>query len=446
MNIMSKTCQGFRVVAWARAVLLIAIGAMFLGLFNERVLAEPVWENGEYLIYTSADLKDMADWVNGSQVSPDARYPLANAKYRLMEDIDLGGIEVPWLPIGARRTVFFNGEFNGGGHVIHNFVISRDMDYIGLFSVISGDAKISDLKVISFDIIGKEYVGGLAGQNNSGTIRNSCASGTVNGNERVGGFVGYNYEGTIHTSYASGAVDGDMEAGGLVGRNTGTIHTSYASGAVSGNRYVGGLVGWNYGQISTNYASGAVSGDRNIGGLVGQNNRGAIITSSYASGTVSGNELIGGLVGWNFGTIDPSYWLQDAPANINAGLKGVGSDDNVISTNVTSLDLAGMANRASFKAVSWDFYGDQGVTNPDWCYMPLNNGTAPMLFAFDPASASTLNIKKTSENSTQPVKPQASEVRWWLQFGKLGFKELSIYVLFAIVILGVIIFVIRKRQ
>ena len=152
MNIMNKTFRGFRVMKCAKGALLIVvltllivIGALSLGGFNGAAFAEPVWENGEYHIYTSADLKVMADWVNGSTAR-------AGAKYRLMDDIDLDGIDVPWLPIGVSKTVFFKGEFNGGGYTIRNFVISRDADYIGLFGVVSRDTQISDIKVINFDV------------------------------------------------------------------------------------------------------------------------------------------------------------------------------------------------------------------------------------------------------------------------------------------------------
>ena len=40
MNIMSRICRSFRVAAWERGALLIIIGTMFLGVFNEVGLAE----------------------------------------------------------------------------------------------------------------------------------------------------------------------------------------------------------------------------------------------------------------------------------------------------------------------------------------------------------------------------------------------------------------------
>ena len=510
MNIMSVICRSFQIAA--RKTLLVAIGALFLVVLSGAALADPILENGEYLIYTSSDLKVMADWVNNSTISSDE-------KYRLMEDIDLDGIDVNWLPIGVDENASFNGEFSGGGHTIRNFVISRNANYIGLFGVVSGDAQILDLRITKFDVRGNMCVGGLIGYNNGGTISTSYASGSVSGYEAVSGLVGINYEGKIISSYANVSVKGiGNNVGGLVGWNyIGTISTSYASGLVSGTGInVGGLVGWNYGQIRTSYASGTASGKEQVGGFVGQNT--GAISTSYANGTVGGTRKIGGLVGFNLGRIstsyasgmvsgtgdtvgglvglndgtirtsytsgavsgtgrnigglvgmnstigriNPSYWLQDVAANINTGLKGVGlddnvgPDDNVIRTDVTPLNLADMANRASFNAVSWDFYGDLGVTSPDWCYVSFNNRVAPALIAFfDPESAPDFNvinvdfihiIPQSADLYAGEVKQQhQQQPHHQQQFSTSDLESFVDYGLLVLIILTVI-FVFRRRE
>ena len=303
MNIMNKNCRGFRVAAGAKVALLITVAAMFLGTLSGAAIAEPVWENGEYRIYTSADLEIMSGWVNNMHS--------ADVKYRLMNDIDLGGLDIPWLPIGETPIVAFNGEFNGGGHEIRNFVISGGADCTGLFGTISSDAKILDVKVISFDVTGGAFTGGLVGLSNGGSISSSHVSGVVRGlAECVGGLVGTNDGGSISASSASGTISGYQVVGGLTGENNNnaTISFSYASGAVSGTgECVGGLVGRNSGgRISTSYASGMVSGDERVGGLVGRNYIGTINTS-YASGEVRGNWYVGGLAGSNLDIINTSY-------------------------------------------------------------------------------------------------------------------------------------------
>ena len=404
MSNKNKSGRSIRIVAWIRGALLLA--ALLLGVFGSSAFAEPVWENGEYLIYNSADLEIMSGWVNNATASADL-------KYRLMEDIDIGG-SVSWLPIGAFQNAPFNGEFNGGGHAITNFLIVSDLYQVGLFGIVSGDAKISNISVLSFDVYGYGQVGGLVGYNYNGTISNSSASGISIGNNEVGGLVGYNYSGKISTSYATGEVkgasarigglvggndingtiitcyangpvDGFDETGGLVGRNFGTISTSFSKAEVNGNYEVGGLVGHNEGSISISYTNAKVIGSIHIGGIAGVNHDNGIISTSYACGTIGGLGNLGCLVGYNSGgTIDNSYWME--------GLykAGIGYD-NGKSATMASLDLAGVSNRASFDYSSWHFYGDTGVQNPDWCYSSFDKDLSPFgpaLFVFfDPASA-----------------------------------------------------------
>ncbi|WP_202903987.1 GLUG motif-containing protein, partial [Aliarcobacter cryaerophilus] len=62
----------------------------------------------------------------------------------------------------------------------------------------------------------------------------------------------------ISNSYATGNVNGYSDVGGLVGLNeTSTISNSYASGTVTrlsgNNTYFGGLVGYNYGTITSSF-------------------------------------------------------------------------------------------------------------------------------------------------------------------------------------------------
>lgn len=156
------------------------------------------------------------------------------------------------------------------------------------------------------------YVGGLLGLNDHGSVSNSYATGAVSGLGYVGGLVGNNYYSNISNSYATGAVNGSGTlVGGLAGLNQyGTINNSYATGTVvSTANYVGGLVGVNDSSvigISNSYATGAVSGLDYVGGLTGYNGA-TSISSSYAIGRVTGRTFVGGLSGSNIGSIADSY-------------------------------------------------------------------------------------------------------------------------------------------
>ena len=230
-----------------------------------------------------------------------------------------------WTPIGRDFRTQFNAIFDGNGHTITNLRIARqDTTLIGLFGYIGSDGMVRNLTLINaqVDYTGSSsaYVGSLAGRSEGTIVAVIATSADVDGGEgddAVGGLVGNNLSGTITASYATGMVDGNGGIGGLVGFNndSGTIAASYATGAVDGGDgdrdNVGGLVGYNFsGTIAASYATGAVDGgdsDRDdVGGLVG-NNLSGTITASYATGAVDGGDGnfddVGGLVGDNSGTI-----------------------------------------------------------------------------------------------------------------------------------------------
>ena len=230
-----------------------------------------------------------------------------NASYRDTANKTTWTMGNGWQPIRTEASPF-TAIFNGNGHTIAHLMINRrSADEAGLFGGTSGE--ITNLGVLNVNIIGGSSVGGLAGTN-SGTIRNSYVTGTVEGsssNGNVGGLVGWNNGGTITNSYATGKVSGtNPNIGGLVGSNLGaTIKNSYATGTVERS-----------------------SSSGNVGGLAGSNSLGATIENSYATGKVSGSGSdVGGLVGSNSSGFTPSmitnsYWLSGSASsggtNVNA--------------------------------------------------------------------------------------------------------------------------------
>ncbi|MGC8541843.1 MAG: beta strand repeat-containing protein, partial [Phycisphaerae bacterium] len=158
-------------------------------------------------------------------------------------------------------------------------------------------------------VTGAASLGGLVGNNGAsssatGTITDSYATGSVtasgSNDNYVGGLAGGNNFGSINNSYATGAVSGGSEVGGLIGQNNATVINTYATGSVtsaSGSAaYTGGLVGLNTGSISYSYSTGAISGTTAYGGFAG-GNTGAITDGYYDSTIFSGSG-----VGSNTGT------------------------------------------------------------------------------------------------------------------------------------------------
>ena len=247
-----------------------------------------------------------------------------------------------WNPIGNSSSAF-NTTLEGNTYTIDHLFINRgSTNNIGLFGYAQSNSRIRNIGLTNVSVTGNQGVGGLVGNNNSGTISQSYATGDVTSASISGGLVGQNNSGTISQSYATGAVTGsDYYVGGLVGSNwNGTISQCSATGNVTGNHTVGGLVGLNlsvvsggYGIISQCFATGAVTGsDYYVGGLVGWNN--VTINQSYATGAVSGSYAAGGLVGYNnSGTVLHGSWNTNAHQTENGTPR---SNNNKVGIDTTS--------------------------------------------------------------------------------------------------------------
>ncbi len=250
-------------------------------------------------IHTWQDLQGMKHNLAGEyQLRNDITFPDKGNEGLPMEGFD---------PVGDSSANAFTGRFNGNGRTITDLSIDRgSRNNVGIWGYVDNpNSVIKDFVVDHAGIRGWNGVGAVVGYLAAGTVNNvgvvSSQSNDVTGNANVGGLLGVNETGTVTNSYATGTVIATGNtAGGLVGRNDGTV-VGYATGAVTGGNNVGGLVGWNDG-TATGYATGTVSGTgNNIGGLVGDNSGTA---TGYATGTVSGTgNNIGGLVGGNNGRV-----------------------------------------------------------------------------------------------------------------------------------------------
>ena len=217
-----------------------------------------------------------------------------------------------WAPIGTGETSpnVYTGTFDGRNYTISGLYFNQENSYdIGLFGRNNG--KIANAGILDSYFYGTSKVGGVCGNNYTGTITNCYNTGSVSGLGTLGGVSGYNYTGSITNCYNTGNVSGSSGfKGGVSGYNyTGSITNCYNAGSVSGNGNVGGVTGINYtGSITDCYNIGSVSGsDDNVGGVNGYND-GGTITNSYNAGSVSGTErYVGGVNGCNEGTTTNCY-------------------------------------------------------------------------------------------------------------------------------------------
>ena len=218
-----------------------------------------------------------------------------------------------WAPIGTGETSpnVYTGTFDGRNYTISGLYFNQENSYdIGLFGRNNG--KIANAGILDSYFYGTSKVGGMCGNNYTGTISNCYNTGSVSGIGTAGGVSGYNYTGSITNCYNTGNVSGSSGfVGGVSGYNSkGTIINSYNAGSVSGLEYVGGVSGINYtGSITDCYNIGSVSGSEgDVGGVNGYNNGGSI-TNCYNVGSVSGTDYyVGGVSGENAnGTIINCY-------------------------------------------------------------------------------------------------------------------------------------------
>ena len=217
-----------------------------------------------------------------------------------------------WAPIGTGETSpnVYTGTFDGRNYTISGLYFNQENSYdIGLFGRNNG--KIANAGILDSYFYGTSKVGGVCGNNYTGTITNCYNTGSVSGLGTLGGVSGNNYTGSITNCYNTGNVSGSSGfVGGVSGYNyTGSITNCYNAGSVSGNGNVGGVTGINYtGSITDCYNIGSVSGSEdNVGGVNGYND-GGTITNSYNAGSVSGTErYVGGVNGCNEGTTTNCY-------------------------------------------------------------------------------------------------------------------------------------------
>ena len=156
-----------------------------------------------------------------------------------------------WNPLGSATTEF-TGDFKGNGHTIDNLTINRSSTTnVGLFGRTSSAARIESVGITNANVTGNSHAGALVGAL-QGEVVACWSTGSVTATRVVGGLVGWsNNSNAITTSYSHASVTGTAaqadHVGGLMGQSqSATIRNSYSTGRVTrtGNHVnVGGLLG-----------------------------------------------------------------------------------------------------------------------------------------------------------------------------------------------------------
>lgn len=221
----------------------------------------------------------------------------------------------------------------------------------------AGDVNSGELENVTTTatVEGEEYVGGLAGGvRGSGVVKRSTARSTVNGGSSVGGFVGTMSArvATVSDSTAESTVTGTTDVGGFAGRiEAGTIERSTASDSVEGSNRVGGFVGTvaqdqngDDGEIRNAATTADVEArddTDSVGGFAGVVQNSSVATS-YAAGQITGSATDpGGLVGNGTGaTVTDSYWDIDA-TGVSDSNGGVGLNTSAMTGGAAEGNMSG---------------------------------------------------------------------------------------------------------
>lgn len=263
------------------------------------------------LVYSMAQF-DAIDGQNAVDGSGLATYGAGlTGNYALASDLTATGTTFTRALVGTNTTndsaTRFYGSLEGLGHTITGLTINAPAtDYVGLFGY-HQNGSISNIGLVGGSVIGRDWVGALAGTKDYGVVQNSFAKTNVIGNWQVGGLIGMIEKmAVVQSSYATGNVTGVNRTGGFVGAvDFGAIvRNDYATGAVNGVSSTGGFAGYYSessvpGSIETSFSTGAVTGGAMTGGLVGQIliGSGATVTASYWDVDTSGVATSAGGIG-----------------------------------------------------------------------------------------------------------------------------------------------------
>ena len=210
-----------------------------------------------YKISTEESLRAFAAAVKADDGK--GTYNLSGVSFYLANDIALTGA---WTPVGNGVSAvkdFFAGTFDGCGHTISGLNVQGQ----GLFAAIN-QATIRNLNVSGTVSSTVNYVGGIVGKVQDGTIENCSFSGSVTGGGYTGGIAGGLSSNNVTISGCVNAADvTGTTAGGILGygKKIVAIRDCFYICCVTGSAMAGGIVGQlQKGTIENCYSIGDIGG------------------------------------------------------------------------------------------------------------------------------------------------------------------------------------------
>lgn len=286
----------------------------------------------------------------------------------LENDIDLSSLGTVTNYLVAN----YSGNLEGNGYKLSNLNINGTGGRVGIIGTMNSGT-ISNLILDNINVNNSSVFssGTLVGYMADGTLNNiavlNSSVNSVSDTNFVGGLTGWQNNGTISNCSTDTNITGTVvDAGGIAGVSNGAISYSRVLGDinVAGSNGVGGLIGVLIGGGVVNvdhcYSTGNITntGVGNAGGLVGgEDDDVYTLTSCYATGNISAaSGHKGGLIGGPTSetTINNSVW--DSTTTGCADAQGSGE---ATLNNTAGLTTAQMNDDATVQsylgAAGWDY-------------------------------------------------------------------------------------------
>ncbi|WP_151908886.1 GLUG motif-containing protein [Pseudoprevotella muciniphila] len=290
--------------------------------------------NEPFLIKTTDDMNRLATLVNGGKT-------YEGVYFRQVNDLDFTG--KTYTPVGNADNRPFQGTYNGDFRTMTGINVSGG-NYVGVFGHVGSQGTVRHVSLTGTNSFSGDYVAGSIAGRNSGTIEwcnmQTGANVSVSAADFGGGIVGANY-GTINVSDNRANVTAKC-AGGIAGLNSnnGTINgMNYAT--ITGYAYCGGIVGENESGTISGQHLGSVNCTNSYGhcgGIVGDNFAEGIVEYSLSNDLMTAvvvGTSKGAIAGRNDGTLTSNYYIG------NCKFKGLGNENNDVSTDVTTQAMRG---------------------------------------------------------------------------------------------------------
>ena len=313
-----------------------------------------------YAVWKCTHIETPEDFIDFSKIVNKGVDSFTGTTVFLDSDLSLAGKS--FEPIGIDYYNYFNGTFDGRGHVISNLAMNSSSEYVGLFGfskglIIENVILDSSCFITSSYSSGHACNGGIIGRcwadNGPCIIENNVNMGSVTFSGDISSSYGSLYLGGIACEfYSSSGYDSTVKNCANYGDVT---HSGTSS-----DSYIGGIVGWSYGYSSnkvyiynslnhgTITHSGTTSSNLYLGGIAGYTEC-TTIENCVSGGkfslftTASSDNYIGSIVGYIWGdtSINYAYFTSDLSGYNKYGYikNSPISESNTLSYDSTAFEL-----------------------------------------------------------------------------------------------------------